>query len=250
MAESIGFDIKDNKKYFINDPKYRNLYKFMWNDSSRIPGGAEGICKTWSIYRKQVKKSKRSYSFRINDLPDDNKELVTKIIDDKTKKKICEQLIKTFNIKNKKQFEEKFFEACDGNGKEAANLIRLHSSALCALLFFYNIFHKDEKKINNEITIKIDDNLVTFNDVFFEYKNNVVDKNHPSNVDIVLISKKGDIILFLESKFAEYYLDYGPIEVSRTYRDDETIKQRYYNELFLNNFGFSGVEDFKIFKSR
>ena len=243
MSEIIDFEQ-------IEEKKVKNLYEFMWNDHSKIPG-TDGICKTWSVYKNNVIESNNSFSFCINGL--DNKNIVTKRINKGIKKKICTQLIKTFNIENDIQFEKKFFEVCNGSGKEAANLIRLHSSALCALLFFHNIFHNDEKKINNEIHIKIDGKLVTFNNVFFEYKNNVVDINHPSNVDVVLISKKGDKILFLESKFAEYYLRCGGKTISSKYKE-HPIGKKFYNNKILEKFQLhldnTEGKDFKVYSDK
>ena len=227
MAKAIGFDFKDNK-YYIEDPKYQNLYKFMWNDSSRIPGGDTEICKT-STFNKEnkSKESNRSYSFRVAGLQD--KYTAEKKVNDENKEKICQQLIKNFNIQNKNQFREKFYnEACSGDGGEAAKITRLHSSSLCAFLFFYNVNN------DNKISIEIENGKICeFDEVYFEIKNTVIKKRKPSNIDVVLISKSSRIILYLESKFAEYYLSNGSIEVSSDYlcKEDCKIGHQLYKQI-------------------
>ena len=105
-------------------------------------------------------------------------------------------LIRMFGINNEdNKFSEKYQQAISGDGKEEDNILTYHSSALCALLHFYNV-EKEGIKIN------INKKEIIFNKSYFEWKNKVI--HNPSNVDIVLISKDGKKVLFLESKFSEY----------------------------------------------
>ena len=109
-----------------------------------------------------------------------------------------------FHLKDTEQLNNKFEQAVSGSGNEKEKIKRLHSSSLCAFLFFYNV------SSDNKLEIELNGNLCEFNDVFFEYKNKVTNKGGPSNIDVVLLGKNcktgKKAILFLESKFAEYYL--------------------------------------------
>ncbi len=204
-----------DKKYY---EKARKIYELMW------PNITNNICKTWTKDKKGTPKiSNYSYSFSISDQGINNEKLVTEEITDEIKSKICNQLINIFKINNKIQFRKKFFEACSGNGTETVNLIRLHSSALCALLFFYEISK------NKPLTLKLNEKSITFNNVFFEYKNKVI--NGPSNIDIVLISEEKKKILFLESKFSEYYLDNKNEKISSAYLKNEIGELIYLDKL-------------------
>ena len=185
----------------LNDmDKGRNSYKvysYMWNDASKIPGN---ICKTYSI--KRGDNSDNSYSFKIPGLS--SKYLTTaKELSKVEKETIAEQLISNFRIddEEKDDFKSKLIAACSGSGGEGAKITTLHSSSLCAFLFFYKV--SDTHPLN----IDINGNNIAFFKVLFEYQNTVIEGRNPSNVDIVLIgqdNKNEDIILFLESKFSEY----------------------------------------------
>ena len=180
--------------------KSKNAYKVysnMWSDDSRIPGK---ICNTY--YPKYEQDSNNSYSFEIPDLS--SKYLTTaKELSKEEKEAIADQLILNFKIdyEEKDDFKGKLISACSGSGGEGAKITTLHSSSLCAFLFFYKV--SDTKPLN----IDINGNNVAFFKVLFEYQNTVIEGRNPSNVDIVLIGKDNknkDIILFLESKFSEY----------------------------------------------
>jgi len=54
------------------------------------------------------------------------------------------------------------------------------------------------------ITLNIDGTSTVFDYSTFEFKNPVI--GYPSNMDIVLLSKDRRVVLFLESKFSEYYM--------------------------------------------
>ena len=139
---------------------------------------------------------------------------------------IINGLKRTFKITNN-DFDYLFDQACSGSGKEENRITVLRSSSLCALLFFHNVSKKP-------INIPIDDNkTVRFNEVFFEVQNTVISYRNPSNIDIVLVSKEDKIILYLESKFAEYYLSNGSIEVSTGYlcKEDCKVGHQLYKQI-------------------
>lgn len=121
-----------------------------------------------------------------------------------TDENICgNRLAELFGIKNRELFKEKFAQSCGGSGNELKKIARLHSSSLCALLFFYNVTEE------NPYIMTIDGKEYVFTYSCFEYRNNVIKKGNPSNIDVALIGKdkSSDIptVLFLESKFSEYY---------------------------------------------
>lgn len=219
------------------DENIRELYEYMWNDNyNNIPGGANNLCQTYD--KRYSKNSKNSYSFEIlNDVGKilKNKEIVTKERkqNEKNKKVVCNYLASIFNLKNKEKFEEKFLEVCSGSGAEAAKITTLHSSSLCALLFFYNT---EETKIS----ISLNGKVVEFDEVHFEYKNTVTKKGGPSNMDVVLVSNTQHIILFLESKFSEYL---KPESVEVRYEYINEFEKAFYNENFLNSINMQILKD-------
>lgn len=77
------------------------------------------------------------------------------------------------------------------SGFERRRITQLNSSALLALLCFWNV--------SNEHPITI--NGVEYTQVYFEVENMVFD--HDSSVDILLVSEKQSTWLYLESKFTE-----------------------------------------------
>lgn len=112
---------------------------------------------------------------------------------------IGESIAENFDIKDKKLFLEKFNMSCSGSGDEIKKITTLHSSSLCALLFFFSVSEK-----NKLIFDGLED--YEFTQSFFEFKNKVI--GYPSNIDVVLlgnnIKSNEKVILFLESKFSEY----------------------------------------------
>ncbi len=142
-------------------------------------------------------------------------------------------LINIFNIKNPTLFEKKYKMAVGGSGNEGDKITALHSSSLCALLHFYNVEKhaltlefKTKNNKNGEIKRR-----VRFTKSVFEFKSPVID--NPSNMDVVLIGKdetsNEDVVLFLESKFAEYYLSAGTTcrGISKNYLDNEYTQALY-----------------------
>ncbi len=141
----------------------------------------------------------------------------------------CTLLRNIFGIKTKEQkdlFIEKYNQAA--SGLEGQRITTLHSSSLCCLLFFYNVGNGNGKSlIIKDIETKNGKRTIEFTNSYFEFKNPVFD--HPSNIDVVLTGnviegtdKKKDVVLFLESKFAEYYLNVGrTYYISTKYLDSE-----------------------------
>ena len=85
-----------------------------------------------------------------------------------------------------------------------------------------------------------------FDEVYFETKNKVVKNRKPSNIDVVLVSNSSKTILYLESKFSEYYLSNGSVEVSADYLSEENCmlgKQIYENEDIINSIGLNRTEN-------
>ncbi len=127
-----------------------------------------------------------------------------------------------FEIEDRNRFHKLFDEACSGDGSEGARIATLHSSALCALLFFHSVG-------THPLRIELDGKQCIFHKVNFEIKNKVFANGKPSNIDVVLTGETTEkdvkVILYLESKFAEYYL-YAKTTTkpySAKYMDDPTI---------------------------
>lgn len=179
---------------FSNDDCFENAYKKAIETSKELASiGKRG---------KQLSDDDKK---KYNKLKDNYKGLIKPNYDSEVKK----LFIKRFGIKNETDFKDKYDMAVSGSGNESFKITTLHSSSLCCLLFFYNVSK------NNPLTLKFETNKgerrVTFTESVFEFKNKVI--SSPSNIDVVLIGKdedkKNTILLFLESKFAEYYLSSG-----------------------------------------
>ena len=201
----------------------KKLYENMWVDSSRIIPG--DICKTYSKRKKD--ESDDSYSFVVPNFSSEF--LVTTKLSNDDRDIVAKQLIDIFGIKEKDIFLDKFKEVCSGSGGEGSKITTLHSSSLCAFLFFFKVSTK------NPLKLPINGGEVEFDEVHFEYQNTVI--KGASNVDIVLIGKDEegkDIILFLESKFSEY-LSGGQANISLKYKEKFP---EIYNPKFLDDIGF------------
>ena len=170
--------------------KNKALYQALWEGVNFDAA----VDQTWD--KKYKKYSSNSYSFSKASL-----------------------LINIFNIKDSTLFEEKYKMAVGGSGNEGDKITTLHSSSLCALLHFYNVTE------DNPLTMAINGREIKFTDSIFEFKSRVID--NPSNMDVVLIGKNEksyeNVVLFLESKFAEYYLSAGTTcrGISKKYLDNE-----------------------------
>lgn len=137
---------------------------------------------------------------------------------------VGDKIALSFDInKNKDTFAKKFQMACSGTGDELKKITTLHSSSLCALLFFFNV---DNKKLVIPSLSEYE-----FTESYFEFKNKVI--RSPSNIDVVLLGKNiktgKKVILFLESKFSEYITGTGKIEVSESYFKSDCCSAPIYN---------------------
>ena len=127
---------------------------------------------------------------------------------------LCGRLAELFGIRRRDLFREKFAQSCGGDGQEGKRIAVLHSSALCALLFFYNVSEE------NPYRMEIEGETYIFTCSRFEYQNTVIEGRNPSNVDVVLVGTDSfgkPAVLFLESKFSEYYESPGKRSISVEY---------------------------------
>ena len=174
------------------DGRKKKLYSALWGDFDFSTINAE-IELTRN--KKDSKPSHNSYCFS-REMDKDGKLLMT-----------------IFGITDKELFKKQFAMAVTGSGQEIHKISTLHSSSLCALLHFYNVTDKNPLVLDLALSDLKTDNkrrTVKFTKSFFEYKSPVINKPHPSNMDVVLIGEDEetheDIVFFLESKFSEYYL--------------------------------------------
>lgn len=107
-----------------------------------------------------------------------------------------------FGIKNEEIFDIKYDMATGGDGDEGRKIRTLHSSSLCALLFFYNVTSE------HPLTLNLDGRIIKFTRSAFEFKSPVI--RNASNMDIVLFGKEENtekaVVFLLESKFSEHYM--------------------------------------------
>ena len=196
----------------MDDARKRALYSAFWEDFPDILDA--DITRTFF----RGKESKNSYSFLFKGSSIEN------------------GIVDVFHIAERDLFCTKYKMAVSGDGNESAKITTMHSSSLCALLFFYNI------SPDNPFTIDLITNRglrsVTFTTSVFEYKSPVLNK--ASNMDVVLISEDRKVVLFLESKFSEYYIDAKLTEkgVSNKYLDLGCSK-RIYTQSNMDKLGLS-----------
>lgn len=143
-------------------------------------------------------------------------------------------LIENFQLKNENLFRKKYQMAVGGSGQEEKRITTFHSSALCALLFFYNITE------TNPWEVEIEGQKQIFTKSIFEYKNQVI--KNPSNIDLVLINDKEDTLLFLESKFSEYIKPVKTINIKPIYLENQYSKDIYGDKNLLKSLGVSLVK--------
>ena len=143
-------------------------------------------------------------------------------------KPIADFFIEAFKLKNPKVFKEKLKQSISGDGQELSKNDALHSSSLCALLMFYNVSEE------TPFYIEIDGKEHKYTEVFFEVKNKVI--KSPSNMDVVLINKETNEILFVECKFSEY----------KSHSEHYKLKKGYlpYKKEYFDPIGF---DDMKVF---
>lgn len=203
----------------FSDRKTSALYECMWGgDAFDLP-----VERTPVRWRGKEIRSKNSYTLAGSA---------------ERRADTCDVLVKEFAIPDPALFREKFKQSCGGSGGEGSRIATLHSSALCALLFFYPVSKE------HPCTLTIEGKGYTFTESCFEYQNPVLKGGRPSNIDVVLIGRqngaKGQTVLFLESKFAEYYLSSGKTsgKISMEYRADP-YGERIYEDKCLGKMGLA-----------
>lgn len=146
-----------------------------------------------------------------------------------------------FGIKEKEVFRSKFKQSISGSGQELKRIGTMHSSSLCALLFFYNVTE------DNPYIMEIDGEEYVFTYSCFEYQNTVIKGRNPSNMDVVLVGKHNKsgkiVVFFLESKFSEYYERTGKqLEIAAAYL--QNIYGKFiYRDAGIAKMGFEVVEE-------
>lgn len=109
--------------------------------------------------------------------------------------------------KNHSLFRTRFMEAAYGKGSEFREITQLNSSALVALMCFYPVNELNPIKI----TLVADgtSHTLSLTELHLEKENPVYSPNRPSSIDIALygkdVSSGENVVLFLESKFGEYF---------------------------------------------
>lgn len=143
---------------------------------------------------------------------------------------VCKIIKSVYEIENEELFNRQYSKAVSGNGNESDKILTLHSSSRLALLTFYNI------DADNTLILNINGKPVEFDFSTFEFKNPVI--GYPSNMDIVLVSKDRKIVLFLESKFSEYYMSAGnkSAAISTQYASNK-YSQYFYDKEWLKTIG-------------
>ena len=113
-----------------------------------------------------------------------------------------ETVSRVFDIPSESGFREKFKDAAGGSAQEWRRITVMTSSALVALLCFWDVSEK------SPLEIELGDVSLVMAEASFEVENKIPKSNRPSNIDIVLkgcykdSDKKAHILL--ESKFSEY----------------------------------------------
>ncbi len=193
--------------------KQRNLYEAMWGnreflfpvEKTKVPGGY----------------SNNSYSLIGASSTDMNV--------------CCQRIMELFSIEDKGLFREKFVQSCSGSGQELKRIATVHSSSLCALLFFYRVTPE------HPLAICLEGEKCIFDFSCFEYQNTVIEGRNPSNMDVVLAGQNESgrpVVLFLESKFSEYYMRTGrKLEIAEEYLDNR-FGRRLYTESIMGQLGF------------
>ena len=206
--------------------KKRALYECMWgNLESVFP-----VEKTW------YKGDRSSNSYTFSGTSTVNGGVLT--VDEDTCR---EKLAEIFDITNRALFKDKFHQSISGSGQELKRIATLHSSSLCALLFFYQVTEE------NPYNMKFDGEEYVFTYSCFEYQNQVIEGRNPSNMDVVLVGKHEKsgvpVVFFLESKFSEYYERPGKdLKVAAAYLDNEYSKPIYRSNC-LADMGLHIVEE-------
>ena len=109
--------------------------------------------------------------------------------------------------KNHSLFRTRFLEAAYGKGSEFKEITQLNSSALVALMCFYPVNELNPIKIT--LVANGTNHTLSLTELHLEKENPVYSPNRPSSIDIALygkdVSSGENVVLFLESKFGEYF---------------------------------------------
>lgn len=172
-------------EFTLMDKKRRELYECMW-------GSAEF---DFPVERTLYKGSRTPNSYTFTKTLTENGDVCDGI---------CrERLADLFAIADKDLFKKKFKQSISGSGQELKRIATVHSSSLCALLFFYNVSKE------NPYTMEIEGEEYIFTYSRFEYQNKVIEGRNPSNIDVVLVGTQKNtgmpVVFFVESKFSEYF---------------------------------------------
>ena len=198
--------------------KKRELYECMWGS----PEFDFPVEKT--LYRGAV--TPNSYTFSKTSAED---------------KDMCRDgLAEIFKIANNDLFRQKFGQSIGGSGQELKRIATIHSSALCSLLFFYNV-SKD-----NPYTMEIEGEEYIFTYSCFEYQNKVIENRNPSNMDVVLVGIHKNtgmqVVFFVESKFSEYFERTGKrLEIAVEYLSNK-YSEAIYRSNCMSDMGLHIVE--------
>ena len=135
--------------------------------------------------------------------------------DDIKYKKALKCLKRVFELDD--DFDEYFYQATSGSGKECDKIDSIWSSSLLSLLFFYSAIKSGGLRINN----------ILYTKCYFEFKNPVLQNRphytHPSNMDCVLMDQNKQHFLFIESKFIECVRDFRKKKIN----DGDMLKDKY-----------------------
>ncbi len=197
--------------------KKRSLYEGMWGSSDfDYP-----VEKT--IYRGAP--TDNSYTFAEAYIKD--KDAGEDIQEDYCRDRLAD----IFGVVDTELFRDKFHMSIGGSGQELKRIATVHSSSLCALLFFYGVSE------NNPYELNIDGKDYVFTDSYFEYQNTVIEGRNPSNMDVVLVGNEKETgtktVFFIESKFSEYYERPGKqLSIATEYLNDKYGKAVYRSGCF------------------
>lgn len=114
---------------------------------------------------------------------------------------LAREYAKIFGIEPDEKWFEAFRIATEGQGDEIRKINSLISSSLLSLLAFHKLY-RNESDLRLELALP-GKGTVRFDKCLFEARNKVV--RRPSCVDVVLYSSESNVLLFLESKFTEYF---------------------------------------------
>ncbi len=211
----------------IETEHLRDVYNELW--AERI--SPEKIVKTYWKHGDKSKDSENSFQLNFADQNIDRMN-ITKA--DKNKIYLG---LNSFFKPLATDFERKYQDVCFASGNEYKEIMKLHSSSLCALLMFSSV--SDDNPLMLELNVRGVKANFKFTKVLFEYENKVINPNHPSSVDVVLVGENlitnKKAILFLESKFSEYLTITNQFKRLGAGYLDKPYCDEYYNDGFLKD---------------